>query len=94
MQQLNFGRLECLHVIGGEPSFSPAPRLVQDIKIGTAESIPRSEIGREDFVLRSSVIELFSHLERLGAGVVSAIEIRYGLPARLILERTVEEFVQ
>lgn len=90
MQQLNFGRIQDLSLVAGEPTFSPAPRLIQDIKIG-AENGPRPELDREDFILRSSVLELFEHFERLGTGTVTAIEVRYGLPARLTIERSVQE---
>jgi hypothetical protein len=90
MQHLNFGRIEELQVCAGEPTFSPAPRLIQDIKIG-GDNGPRPELDREDFVLRSSVVELFGHFDRLGNGTVSAIEVRYGLPARLIIERSAQE---
>jgi hypothetical protein len=90
MQQLNFGRIEGLCVLDGQPTFSPTPRLVQEIKIG-GENGPRPEHDRDDFVLRSSVIELFNHLDRLGTGTVSSIEVRYGLPTRLTIERPVQE---
>jgi hypothetical protein len=90
MQRLNFGRIEQLEIRGGEPTFSPGPRVVQDIKLGS-ENGPRPELGREDFVLRAAVIELFEHLDRLGSATVAAIEVRYGLPVRLVLERSSQE---
>jgi hypothetical protein len=90
MQTLNFGRIEALHIRAGEPAFSPAPRVTQDIKLGT-ENSPRPELDRVDFVLRSSVIEMFAHFEKLHDGTVAVIEVRHGLPFRLVLERSCPE---
>ena len=86
MQRLNFGRIEGLEIRNGEPVFQPAPRIVQDIKIG-GENGPRPELTIEDFALKSSVIELFDHLARLGDGTLESIEIKYGMPFRLVVER-------
>ena len=55
MQRLNFGRIEGLVLRNGEPVFQPAPRIIQDIKIG-GENGPRPELTIEDFALKSSVI--------------------------------------
>lgn len=92
MQQLNFGRIEGLVIRDGEPTFSPAPRLIQDIKIGSADNGPRPELGREDFALKASVIELFEHFDRLCDGTIVVVEVRYGLPFRVIVERSCGEF--
>jgi hypothetical protein len=94
MQRLNFGRIEDLEIRSGEPTFSPAPRIIQDIKLGGVDNGRRPELDREDFVLRSCVIELFDHLEHLGDGTVSAIEVRYGLPVRLVVDRSAQELPQ
>jgi hypothetical protein len=88
MQALNFGSIEQVQIRGGEPVFSPAPRLIQEIKIGSADGGPRPELVREDFPLKTSVLELFDHLDRLNDGIVNAVEVRYGLPFRVILERS------
>lgn len=88
MQQLNFGRIENLAVRAGEPAFDLAPKIVQDIKIG-GENGPRPELTRDDFVLKSQVAELFDHLSRLGDGSIAMIEVKHGLPFRLVIEQTV-----
>ena len=90
MQQLNFGRIEGLAIRAGEPTFSPAPRIVQDMKIGT-DTGPRPELGREEFLLRASVIELFQHFDRLRDGTIASVEVRYGLPFRVTVERSCGE---
>jgi hypothetical protein len=88
MQRLNFGRIEGLEIRNGEPVFEPAPRIIQDIKIG-GENGPRPELAREDFALRSQVTELFDHLTRLDHGVVTVIEVKHGLPFKLVIEHSV-----
>jgi len=86
MQKYNFCRIENLEIRGGEPVFDPAPRVIQDIKLG-GENGPRPELVKQDFLLRTPVIELFEHLNRVGNGTVAVIEVRYGLPVKLLIEQ-------
>jgi hypothetical protein len=86
MQRLNFGRIEGLEIRNGEPVFQPASRIIQDIKIG-GENGPRPELAIEDFALRSSVIALFDHLSRIGDGTLESIEVKYGVPFKLVVEQ-------
>lgn len=90
MQRHNFCRIENLEVRGGEPVFEPAPRVTQEIKLG-AENGPRPELEKDDFLLRAPIIELFEHLERLRHGRIAVIEVRHGLPYRLIVEQPASE---
>lgn len=85
MQRLNFGRIEDLEIRKGEPMFNPAPRIVQDIKLG-GENGPRPELVAADFVLKSQVAEFFEHLTRIGDGSVETIEVKHGLPFKLVVE--------
>ena len=87
MQRLNFGRIEGLEIRNGEPVFQPAPRLIQDIKIG-GENGPRAELTVEDFALKGAVIEFFDHLSRIGDGTLDSIEIKYGMPFKLVIEQS------
>jgi hypothetical protein len=89
MQRLNFGRIEGLEIRNGEPVFQPLPKVVQDIKIG-GENGPRPELAIEDFALRNSVLELFEHISQLGNGRVETLEIKYGLPFKLIIQQPFE----
>jgi hypothetical protein len=85
MQTLNFGRIEDLEVRGGEPVFSPAPRLIKDIRLGGVNS-PRPETDAGEFCLKHRVIEIFDHLRQLGDGTIQTIEVKHGLPTRLLVE--------
>jgi hypothetical protein len=89
MQELNFGRIENITVCAGEPMFTPALRVIRDIKIG-GENGPRPEASRTDFALKAQFAELFEHLSQIGDGSVSAIEVKHGLPFRLVIEEPVE----
>jgi len=79
MQRLNFGRIEDLHVRGGEPVFNPAPRVVRKLKIG-GENGPRPETDHEDFLLKQQTLEMLEAITLLGDGEVRAIEVKHGVP--------------
>lgn len=85
LQRLNFGRVEGLHVRGGEPVFDPAPRVVQKLKMG-GENGPRPETTLGDFWLKQQTIELLQAIADLGEGEVLAIEIKHGLPFSVEIE--------
>jgi hypothetical protein len=85
MQTVNFGRVEQLLVRGGEPVFTPPPRVIRDIKLG-ADNGARPEIARADFELKREVRELFTHLEAIGDGVVHCLEVKHGLPFKMTVE--------
>lgn len=84
IQQVFFGTIENLAIEGGEPKLTPSPTIRQEIKLGP--EVPRPTPQGLDFALKDQVIDLFGHFDRLRDAVVS-VEIRHGLPHRLIVER-------
>lgn len=88
MQLVGFGRIENLSIRQGEPCFNPAPKIIQEIKIG-GENGPRPELTLSDFALKTQVTELFAHLNCVADGTVAAIEVKHGLPFRLVVEQQV-----
>jgi len=84
MQRVNFGRLECLVVRGGEPVVDRRPTIVREHKFG-GENGPRPEIEIEDFLLKQQVIELFAFFDELREGVIDVLEIKHGLPFRVTI---------
>jgi hypothetical protein len=82
---LVFGRIDGLLVHDGQPCYDPAPRIVQEIKLG-AEPGPPPDRCNADVTLKKEFENLFRHLRDLGEGVV-AIEVRHCLPFRIVLER-------
>jgi len=85
MQQINFGRIEDLHVVDGEPAFAPPPRVIREVKFG-GDNRPRPEAAKADFALKAEVIDLFAQLEEVGNGVITRLEIQRGLPFRMTFE--------
>ncbi len=84
MQGLNFGRLESVTLRAGEPCFDPLPSVVREIKFG-ADNGPRHELRFDDFLLKKQVLEFLAYLDHLGDGTIDLIEIKHGLPFRMIL---------
>ncbi len=88
MQRINFGRVEDLHVRNGEPVFDPPPRVIREVKFGR-ENRPRPEAAKADFSLKAEVVDLFAHLEEVGNGVITRLDIQHGLPFRMAFEEAV-----
>jgi hypothetical protein len=86
MQQLYFGNIQGLVIVGGEPSFTPAPTFTQEIKLGGATE--RKHPQKDDFALKRHATDLFDQFDHLPDGSVVRVEIRHGLPARLIVTRS------
>jgi hypothetical protein len=89
MQKTNFGRIEGLTIRGGEPVFSPPPRVVKDVKLGAADNDARPELQVSDFALKREHVELFQNLRLVGDGTVESIEIKSGLPFRITMEQRI-----
>ncbi len=87
MQDLNFGRIERLEVLDGQPVFDPPPRIVREIKFG-APNGPRPEAALCDFVLKAQLVEFFAWLDTLGDGVIERLEVQHGLPFRIVVEQS------
>jgi hypothetical protein len=85
MQKINFGQIEDLAMQKGQPVLEPAPKIVREVKFG-ARSGPRRETGKEDFALKGRVIEMIENLRAIGSGKVRRLEVRDGLPFRMIVE--------
>ena len=57
--------------------------VVWDHKFGSDEASP-STASATDFQLKRQVRELFDYLRRLGDGTIDVLEVRHGLPFRMI----------
>ncbi|GIW56682.1 MAG: hypothetical protein KatS3mg082_3086 [Nitrospiraceae bacterium] len=84
MQRINFGRIEGLVIEAGQPQLHPHPRVVREVKFG-GENGPRPELGTNDFLLKSQVVELFQRFDQMRDGTIDVIEIKHGLPFRMIV---------
>ncbi len=90
LQSINFGRVEELEIRNGEPVFSPAPRVFVELKLDVNDS-PRPESRLERFPVREQVARLFTQIAHLNEGTVEVIEVRHGLPFRMVIEATPTE---
>jgi hypothetical protein len=84
MQSINFGRIENLLVNSCEPVFDPRPVIIREIKFA-GENGPRAELTAADFLLKQHVVELFAFFDGLQNGVIDVLEIKHGLPFRMIV---------
>lgn len=89
-QSIDYGQIVGLQVREGEPVFSPAPTIVLDVKLDAAAQ-GRSESELEDFALRDEVCRLFAQIDSMKEGRVDRIEVRAGIPRRIIIERRITE---
>jgi len=85
IEALGFGLIERLSIRGGLPCYQPEPRIVQTIKF-TSEREGWSDNDDADLTLKKEFESLFDQLHRLRDCVVD-IEVRHGLPFKLVLER-------
>lgn len=84
MQTINFGRIEGLAILDGDPVLDPPPRVIREVKFG-GENGPRPEIDAGNFLLKTQVVELFQHFDQLGDGTIEVLEIKHGLPFRMLV---------
>ena len=91
IEELGFGRIEQISVCDGKPCFERATEVVQEIKLGS-EIEPRVEHSNADLTLKSEFERLFNLLDQLRDGIVD-IEIRHGVPFRLVVKRFRKELL-
>jgi hypothetical protein len=87
MQEINFGCIYRLEVLHGEPVINPLPRVEYEVKFG-GDNSPRPERDTDNFLLKTQVVELFQHFDRLGNGTIEVLEIKHGLPFRMMVAGT------
>ena len=86
LQSMNFGSVGSLEVRSGEPVFNPPPTVLVEVKLDSEPEL-RPELDLVDFELRSEVTRLFAQLELLYDGSIDRIDIRHGIPWRMVIER-------
>jgi|SRR5579871_5920310 len=86
-QTINHGHIEALRITDGEPTFNPAPMLLVDVKLDQDEG-PRLEVELCDFELCGELRRLMSRIDAIKDGKVARLEIRGGIPRRVIFEST------
>lgn len=82
------GHIEALRISNGEPMFTPEPIVLLDVKLDHDEG-PRPEVEVRDFELCCELRRLMSRIDRIKDGKVARLEIRGGIPRRVIFESTI-----
>jgi hypothetical protein len=80
---MNYGSIQDLDVKDAEPVLSPPPLVLVDVKLD-ADDVPRPEVDLADFELCTEVRRLISKLRELTTGRVEHIEVREGIPRRIV----------
>jgi hypothetical protein len=84
-QAINHGSIEDLEVRHTEPIFDPMPVALRDVKLDSDEG-PRPELDPGDFALSDEVLRLVCLLDEMSCGTVRRIEVRAGVPRRIVVE--------
>jgi hypothetical protein len=93
MRRIKFGRIERLVIRGGEPVINPPPQIVREHKFGVSKPAqPHPQANAS--ALKSEVVELFETLSNIQDGEVQALEVRHGLPFRLVITDALPELEQ
>ncbi|MCE9635858.1 MAG: hypothetical protein K8T90_09150 [Planctomycetes bacterium] len=85
MQEIGFGRVDGLKVRDADPVWSPAPRIVRQIRLGRGDG-PHPMRTATDFALRSEVLELLALFDRERDLNVESLDVQHGLPVRVVVE--------
>jgi hypothetical protein len=64
---------------------SPPPLVLVGVKLD-ADQVPRPEVDAPDFELCNEVRRLIGELQRVGSGIIEHIEVRSGVPRRIVFE--------
>lgn len=85
IEELGFGRIEQIPIRDSRPYYEQATQTVQEIKLGS-ETKPHVERTNADLTFKAEFERLFIQFDRLRDGLVD-IEVRHGLPFRLVVRR-------
>jgi hypothetical protein len=82
-QRLGFGKIVALAVRDCEPVFDEHTEVFVDLKLDVGEA-PRYEQDLSDFVLSTELELLFSTLDAICNGTIEQVEVRTGVPRRMV----------
>jgi hypothetical protein len=85
LQATNYGEIRQLQVRESEPVLSPAPIVLIDLHLDTDQE-SRPEMAVADFALGHEVCRLLDRLDEVENGEIESIEIRAGIPRRLVFQ--------
>ena len=83
-QAVNFGQIRGVRLQDGDPCLESTSVLADERLDWSAE--PRPEIGLDDFVLCEEWCRLLTRLDQIRDGTIEGIEVRAGIPRRMVFE--------
>jgi hypothetical protein len=89
-QATNYGSIHHLEIRDSEPVFNPPPLVLVELKLD-AEERARPEVELVDFNHSDEVVRLMDRLDELRNAMIECIEVRAGIPRRVIVERRLME---
>ena len=78
MDEHQFGRVENIRVLAGQPILDHDVRVVKVARLGGENTT--NQVASEEYELKRPVRDLFGRLARLDNGTVILLEFRHGLP--------------
>ena len=84
-QTIGFGTITMLLIRDCQPVFSQETGVLLDLKLD-GDDPRRPERQLTDFVLSTEIVRLFSMLDAMHDGIIEHIEIRTGIPRRIIVK--------
>ena len=82
-QALDYGYIQGLEVRDSNPVFDPPPPVFMDLKLESDDG-RRLEADLTDFELRHELCRLLARLDELKDAKIERIEVRAGIPRRLV----------
>lgn len=92
-QLTNFGEIRDIEVRGREPIFGSASAVLVDVRLD-ADEVTRPESVLPDFTLRQELRRFLSQIDQIETGRINRIEIRAGLPRRMLFEVSVRRLLR
>ena len=86
MQEINFGRIENLNVVGAEPELSAA-RVTRDIVFGK-DNAAHPARAKADFEIKEQHTELFRFLNHQRTLTIETLVVQHGLPIRMTVSHS------
>jgi hypothetical protein len=84
-QKIGFGKIGPFLVRDREPVLTPETEIFLDVKLDS-DAAPRPERQLSDFALSQEIVRLLSKLDAFGDCVVEHLEVRAGIPRRIVLK--------
>ena len=84
-QRIDFGRIVGLLVRDSEPVFVEQTEIFLDLKLD-ADDNPRPEEHLSDFTLCAELTRLFAKLDAIRNSFIEHVEVRAGIPRRIVFK--------